>query len=50
MTGHKVMNYPKFYCELNHIQYFWYDKKSWTCQYCQYTLEELREDIFKALK
>ncbi len=22
LTGHKVMYYSKFYCELNHIEYF----------------------------
>lgn len=51
LTGHKVMYYPKFHCELiNHIEYFWYDRKSWTRRNCKYTLEELREDIPKALK
>ena len=50
LTGHKVMYYPKFYCELNHIEYFWCDGKSWTRRHCQYTLEGLREDIPKALK
>ena len=41
LTGHKVIYYPKFHCELNHnIEYFWCDDgKNWTCRDCQYTLE-----------
>lgn len=50
LTGHKVTYYPKFHCELDHIEYFWCDRKSWTRRHCQYTLAGLREDIPKALK
>ena len=48
-TRHQVMYYPKFYCELNHIKYFWYDGKSWTKRNCKYSLEELRNNVPKAL-
>lgn len=48
--GHKVIYYSKFYYELNHIEYFWYDKKSWIYQNCEYILGELRKDIPKTLK
>ena len=47
--GQKVMYYPKFHCELNHIEYFWCDEKSWTRPYCKYTIDGLREDVPKAL-
>ncbi len=39
LTEHKVMYYPKFNCELNHIEYFWCDGKSWTRRHCKYTLD-----------
>ena len=26
--GHQVIYYPKFYYKLNHIEYFWYNRKS----------------------
>lgn len=50
LIGHNVIYYPKFHCELNHIEYFWYDKKSWTCRHCKYILDRLRKDVLKALK
>lgn len=28
LIEHKVIYYLKFYCEFNHIKYFWYDRKS----------------------
>ena len=43
------MYYPKFYCELNHIEYFWCDRKSWTRRNYRYSIEGLREDIPKGL-
>ena len=48
-TKHRVMYYPNFHCELNHIEYFWYDGKSWTRRNCKYRIKGLREDIPKAL-
>lgn len=49
-TGHRVMYYPKFHCELNHIEFFWCDCKSYTRKNCTYTIEGLREIVPRALK
>ena len=49
LTGYKVMYYPKFHCELNHIEYFWCDGKSYTQKYCKYSFDGLRKDVPKAL-
>lgn len=48
-TGRLVMYYPEFYCDLNYIEYFQYDGKSWTRRHCKYTLDGLKEDISYAL-
>ena len=48
--GHQVMYYPNIYCELNHIEYFWCDGKSYTCKNCTYTIQGLREIVSAALK
>ncbi len=47
--GQRIMYYPKFHCELNHIEYFWFDWKSLTRRQCKYTIDRLREDIRTAL-
>lgn len=47
--GHRVIYYPQFYCDLNHIEYFWYDEKSWTWRHYKHTIEKLREDVPIAL-
>ena len=49
LTGYKVMYYPKFHFELNHIEYFCCDEKSWTRHHYKYTLDRLREDVPKVL-
>ena len=46
---HQVMYYPKFHCELNHIEYFWCNGKCWTRRNYKYSIKSLREDIPKAL-
>lgn len=43
------MYYSKFHCNLNHIQYFWYNKKSKIRKNCKYNIKQLRNDIFKVL-
>ena len=48
-TGHKVMYYPKFYCELNHTEYFWCDRKNKTRRHCKYTIDGLRKNLPKPL-
>lgn len=44
-TKHRVMYYPKFHCELNHIEYFWCDGKCYTRRNCKFTIEGLRADV-----
>ena len=46
---YQVMYYLKFHCKLNHIEYFWCDRKSWTQKNCKYSIEGSKEDIPKAL-
>lgn len=36
-----VLLYPKFYCKLNHIEYFWCYSKSYIKYFCKYNLEKL---------
>ncbi len=48
-TGQRVIYYPKFHCELNHIEYFWFYEKNWIRCHCKYTIDGLGEDIPKAL-
>ncbi len=43
------MYYPKSHYELNHIEYFRCDGKSWTRRHCKYTIDGLKEDVPKAL-
>ena len=50
LTGHRILFYPKFHCELNHIEYFWCDGKSWTRRNYKYSIEGLREDVLRALE
>ena len=42
------MYYPKFHCELNHIECFWYDGKNWTRRH--YNIDGVREDVPKAFR
>lgn len=44
-----MLFYPKFYCELNHIKFFWCNKKSWIRRNCKYNIEGLGKDVPKAL-
>lgn len=43
------MYYLKFYCKLNRIEYFQYDRKSWTKKNNKYNIKRLIDDTFKAL-
>lgn len=49
-TKHQVMYYSKFHYELNHIEYFWCDCKSYTRKNCTYTIKSLREVVPRALR
>jgi hypothetical protein len=42
---HKVLYYPKFHCELNHIEYFWCHSKRLARENCNYTIDGLRSNV-----
>ena len=46
---HKVIYYPKFHCELNHIEHFWCNGKDHARMECDYTLDGLRKHVPQAL-
>ena len=46
---HLVMYYPKYLCELNHIEHFWCSAKKWARENCNYSLEGLRRCVPQAL-
>lgn len=46
---HRVMFYPKFHCELNHIERFWCHGKQYARENCDYTLDSLRRNVPLAL-
>lgn len=48
-TKRRVMYFTKFCFELNYIEHFQYNGKSWTRRHCKYIIESLREDIPRAL-
>ena len=41
--------YPKYHCELNHIEHFWCYAKQWARKNCKYTLDDLRRRVPLAL-
>ena len=41
-TGHAVLFYPKFHCELNWIEYYWGQVKRYTRDNCEYNYEGLK--------
>jgi len=47
-TGHEVIIYPKFDCELNCIEYYWGAVKWYTCTNCQDSFPELEKILFVA--
>jgi hypothetical protein len=48
-SEHRVIFYPKFHCELNHIEYFWCHSKRYAREHCNYTIDGLRENVPTAL-
>ena len=46
---HLVLYYPKFHCELNHIEYFWCHGKRDARENCDYSMEGLRQHVPDAL-
>lgn len=46
---HQVVYYPKFHCELNHIEHFWSNSKDYARLECDYTLNRLQKHVPEAL-
>jgi len=46
---HQVIFYPKYHCELNHIEHFWCNCKQYARYWCEYSLEALRHLVPLAL-
>ena len=42
---YRVRYYPKFHCELNHIEYFWCQSKRYAREHCDYSIEGLRQTV-----
>ena len=47
---HLTLYYPKFHCELNHIEQFWCHGKQKARDMCDYTLEGLKKHVPIALE
>ncbi|CAG8750096.1 15477_t:CDS:2, partial [Cetraspora pellucida] len=45
---HKVLFYPKFHPEFNHIKMYWEMAKRYTQSHCEYSLSKTRETICEA--
>src|SRR4029077_2878978 len=43
--SHMVLFFPKFHCELNHIEYFWSHSKRYARENCNYKIEGLRKTV-----
>ena len=48
-SGHEVIFYPKFHCELNYIEYYWAVLKRYTRENCKYTFSELEPTVLEAM-
>lgn len=48
-TGHEVIYYPAFHCEINFIEYFWGAAKHYTRERCEYDFESLKRMVPEAL-
>ena len=48
-SGHEVIFYPKFHCELNYIEYYWAALKRYTRENCKYSFLELEQTVLEAM-
>ena len=48
-SGHMVIFYPKFHCELNYIEYYWAALKKYTRDNCKYSFLELEKTVYEAM-
>ena len=48
-AGHMCIFLPKFYCELNFIEFSWGGSQKYLCNHCDYTFTILKENLLKAL-
>ncbi|CAG8517157.1 7588_t:CDS:2 [Cetraspora pellucida] len=48
-AGHMCIFYPKFYCELNYIEFFWAEAKRVARLNCNYTFRSLKRAVLRAL-
>lgn len=46
---HQVIFYPKYHCELNHIERFWCHSKQFARENCDYTFHGLQQNVPSAL-
>jgi hypothetical protein len=46
---YQAMYYPKFHCELNHIEFFWCHSKRYARENCDYSIGGLRKTVPLAL-
>lgn len=49
-AGHECIFLPKFYCELNPIEFFWGSVKRYTRERCDCTFQTLKEKLPKAME
>jgi hypothetical protein len=48
--GHKIIFYPKFYCEFNFIEMFWSRVKAYAHEKCDYSFSGLQKTVPLALE
>ncbi|CAG8545578.1 11312_t:CDS:2, partial [Scutellospora calospora] len=49
-AGHKIIFYPKFYCELNYIENYWGATKRYIRANCNYSFNTLKNTVSAALE